>query len=92
MGCNESNEKNYPTLLCFFEAENEIQKNYCLKIKDNFQHEKSIKFEIKSTPGVNFAIKFKYRGKVHDIQNTFDNSDEAMNQSLEKMYKLLDSQ
>ena len=91
MGCNEANEKNYPTLLCFFETENEEQKNYCIKLKDNFQHEKAIRFEIKSTPGVKFAIKFKYKGKVYDIQSSYDNSDDTMKQSLQRMYQILDS-
>ena len=57
MGCGESKNQ-LPTLLCFFENGNEQQKDYCLKLKDQFRHEKPIRFEIKSTPGVNFSIKF----------------------------------
>ena len=90
MGCNDAKETNYPTLLCFFETGNEEQKDYCIKVKDNFQHERAIRFEIKSSPGVNFAVKFKINGKIHDIQESFDPSDFAMNQALEKMYKILD--
>ena len=89
MGCNDAKETNYPVLLCFFETGNEDQKQYCIKIKDNFQHERAIRFEIKSSPGVEFSVKFRLNGKLHDIQNSFDSSDNAMNQALEKMYNLL---
>ena len=62
MGCNEAKEQNYPLMLCFFIPGNEDQKNYCLSLKDNFKHEKPIRFEIKSMPSVPFAIKFKIKG------------------------------
>ena len=90
MGCGEAKEQNYPTLLCFFNTGDEDQKAYCLKVKDNFQHEKAIRFEIKSMAGVPFSIKFKYNGQVHDIQGEYNNSDDAMNESLNKMYAILD--
>jgi len=90
MGCDNAKEKNYPVLLCFFETGNEEQKQYCIQLKDNFRHEKAIRFEIKSSPGVEFSIKFKLNGKIHEIQSNFDSSEETMNQSLEKMYGLLD--
>ena len=89
MGCDASKDQ-LPALLCFFETGNEEQKQYCLKLKDNFQHERAIRFEIKSSPGVNFSIKFKLKGKIHDIQNEFDSTEFTMNQTLEKMYKILD--
>ena len=93
MGCDETKNVDYSVLLCFFEVGNEEQKEYCLKLKDNFQHEKSIRFEIKSTPGVPFSIKFKLKGEQEPrtIQDTFDNSEQAMKDSLEKMYQILDS-
>ena len=90
MGCGEAKEQNYPTLLCFFAPGDEEQKNYCLKIKDNFKHEKAIRFEIKSMSKIEFSIKFKINNKIYDIQNNYDNSEETMKQTLEKMYKLLD--
>ena len=92
MGCSESKDSNLPVLLCFFEVGNEEQKEYCLKLKDNFQHQKAIRFEIKSTPGVPFSIKFKLKGEQNprNIQVTFDNSEQAMKDSLEKMYRILD--
>ena len=77
-------------MLCFFETGNEDQQQYCIKLKDNFKHEKAIRFEIKSSPGVEFSVKFKLNGKIHEIQSNFDSSEETMNQSLEKMYSLLD--
>ena len=47
---------------------------------------------MKSTPGVPFSIKFKLRGEKNprNIQDTYDNSEQTMKESLEKMYKLLD--
>ena len=86
MGCTQANET--PTLICFFEQGNEEQKAYCIKLKDNFHHEKTIKFEIKSFPQSSFIIKFQVNGNLHVIQNTFDNSDKAMNSTLQKAYKL----
>ncbi len=87
MGCTQANET--PTLICFFEQGNEEQKAYCIKLKDSFHHEKTIKFEVKSVPQVNFSIKFKVNGKLHEIQNTFENSEGAMQSTLQKAYDLL---
>ena len=87
MGCDETKDK-LPTLLCFFEMENEKQKNYCLKLKDSFKHEKPIRFEIKSSPGVNFSVQFKIKGDVHKIQTIFN--EEELDNSLNAMYKILD--
>ena len=89
MGCGESKDQ-LPTLLCFFETGREDQKAYCLKIKDNFKHEKAIRFEIKSSPGVPFSVKFRHKGKVSNIQSTFNDSEIEMNNCLEIMYKILD--
>ena len=80
------NKDEYPTLICFFEKGNEKQKDYCIKLKDNFFSEKTIRFEIKSVP---FSIQFKVNGKIHEIQNTFDDSDEALRSTLFKAYNLL---
>ena len=90
MGCKETKEQTYPTLLCFFEIGNEEQKQYCLTIKDHFQHDKPIKFEIKSQPQITFSIQFKFNEQTHMIQETFDNSEKAMNDALLKMYNILD--
>ena len=43
-------------------------------------------------PETNFLVQFKLKGTKYKIQETFDSSDEAMNESLKKMYKLLDEQ
>ena len=91
MGCGESKDQ-LSTLLCFFETGREDQKAYCLKLKDNFKHEKAIRFEIKSSPGVPFSVQFKYKGKVHNIQSTFNDAEAQMNNSLDIMYKILDGQ
>ena len=89
MGCKESKDISYPTLLCFFETGNTAQGTYCLKIRDNFKHEKSINYQIKSEKDMKFSIKFKIKDKIHDIQTEFDDSVETMNNSLNKMYELL---
>ena len=92
MGCDESKDANYPCLLGFFENGHEEQKEYCLKLKDNFKHEQSIRFQISSPPGVPFSIQFRVKSQSEPIkiQETFDSSEEAMRQALEKMYKILD--
>ena len=87
MGCDETKDK-LPTLLCFFQMDNEKQKNYCLKLKDSFKHEKPIRFEIKSSPGVNFSVQFKIKGQIHKIQTIFN--EEELDNSLNAMYKILD--
>jgi len=91
MGCCGSNQSDdIPILLCFFESQNEDQKAYCLKLKNQFKHRKTIKFEIKSIPGVAFSIKFKCDGKLTVIQSEYDNSEEKMEETLHKAYKILD--
>ena len=89
MGCNNEKNSNIPTLLCFFETGNEAQANYCLKLRDNFQNEKTINYQIKSEANMTFAIKFKIKNKIYDIQTVFDDNETTMNQSLQKMYNLL---
>ena len=37
-------ERENPTLICFYEHDNEEQKNYCIKLKDNFKNEKTINY------------------------------------------------
>ena len=84
--CSES--KDIPELLCFFETDREDQKNYCIKLKDNFKHEKTIQFKINSSPGVNFCVQFKIKGELHKIQTIYD--EQELDNSLKKMYQLLD--
>ena len=92
MGCDETKNADYPLLMCFFEMGNEEQKQYCLRLKDQFRHEKPIRFEIKSSPGIQFSIKFKLKGEQepNTIEDTFNNTEERMNESLQKMYEILD--
>ncbi len=90
MGCNEVKDENLPALLCEFENNNEEQKNYLIQLKDKFRHDKKIRFEIKSMDGTNFSVKFKMKGKIHNIQNDFENNEEAMNKALLQMYEILD--
>ena len=89
MGCCGGKKDKYPTLICFFETKNEEQKAYCIKLKDNFKSEKTIRFEIKSLPNVPFKIQFKKDGKITDLQTEYSNEDEVMKGTLEKAYELL---
>ena len=90
MGCKEVGDKDVPVLLCFFEPNNESQKSYCLKLIDNFENEKTIKYEIRSTADNKFSIQLKIKDKTHDIQTEFTGTEEEMKIALEKMYKILD--
>ena len=90
MGCNEVKDADFPTLICYFEPENESQKAYCLKLKDNFHHEQSIRYEIRSTSTDPFAVKFKIKDNIYEIQTVFNDSEEEMNKALNEMYKKLD--
>ncbi len=89
MVCWYSTDK-YPTLICFFETKNEEQKNYCIKLKDDFKNEKIIWFEIKSVPGAPFSIQFKIKDNISVLQNEFSNDVETIiNQTLSRAYELL---
>ena len=92
MGTTEDKEYHYPELLCFFETDNEEQKQYCIKIKDNFRYEEPIRFKIKSSPDYKFKISFRLNGKTHLIQDIFNDSEVALNESLGKMYTLLENE
>ncbi len=88
-GCNEVKSQ-ISTIICFFETGKEEQKNYCLKLKDNFHHEKTVRYEIKSSPGKEFSVQLKYKGKIYNIQSIFNDGEVEMNNCLNKMYKILD--
>ena len=89
MGCKEVGDKEVPVLICFFEPNNDSQKSYCLNLKDNFQHEKTIKYEIRATAENKFSIQLKIKDKTHDIQTDFTGTEEEMKNALDKMYKIL---
>ena len=90
MGCSETknNLSNLPVMICIFELGNEIQKEYCIKLKENFKHNKSIRYEVKSFANSPFSIMFQINGQNHQIQNVFDENE--MQNTLNKMYNLLD--
>lgn len=88
MGCIEaSNESKLPTLLCEFVQGNEEQKNYCIDLKNNFRHQKTIGFEIKESD--NFTISFLIRGKKTVIQSEPTLNSEMRDKTLQEAYKLL---
>ena len=89
MGCNETRGKYYPVILFFFEDQNEEQKNYCIKLRDNFYHKQTVRYEIKSYINSTFSIKLKIKETIYDIQTTFSNSEEDMKRTLQKIYNKL---
>ena len=91
MGCHTPIDKNrYPILLCSFEYGNEEQKNYCIKLRDNFNYEKTIKYIIESNKESSFAIKLQIKKKIYDIQTIFNDSNEEMEKTLQNLYNKLD--
>ena len=91
MGCANTKDVQTPTLICFYEADKKEQKNYCLKLKENYNGNKPIKYEIKQIPQVPFGIKLRKNGKIVDIQKIFDNREEVMNETLNKIYDLVEN-
>ena len=80
---------NYPFLLCLYNINNADQKNYCIKFKDKICHEKSIYFKIEGNSDHHFGIYIIINNKRYKIQTKFDDSDISLNESLLKLYDLL---
>ena len=94
MGCKEVNDPtaNLPTLICTVEPKNEAQKQYCIKLKDNFNYPTSVKYEISAYAGSTFNILLVIQGKNHSIQTTLNESDEnEVKNNLQKIYDILNS-
>ena len=94
MGCKEVNDPtaNLPTLICTVEPKNEAQKQYCIKLKDNFNYPTSVKYEIKAYAGSTFNILLVIQGQNHSIQTTLNESDEnEVKNNLQKIYDILNS-
>ena len=79
-----------PKLLFNFEPGNEQQKEFCIKMKDNFTYKKEVKYEIKALQGDLFSIGIEIGNHLYDITSAFDDSEDNMNELLDKIYKLLD--
>ncbi len=80
---------NIPLLICLYESGNEEQKEYCIKLKDNFKHEKTINYEIESKENVPFCIQIAYNTQILDLQKEFDDSEDTMYETLRKAYDFL---
>ena len=94
MGCKEVNDPtaNLPTLICTVEPKNQAQKQYCIKLKDNFNYPTSVKYEIKAYAGSTFNILLVIQGQNHSIQTTLNESDEnEVKNNLQKIYDILNS-
>ena len=76
----------------FFEPGKEEQKQFCLKLKNSYQHEKGIRYEIRSSIEP-FSIKLKIKNFLYDITTTYiDNSEEEIQKTLNAIYYKLDNQ
>ena len=91
MGCTDLKDKQMPALICFYEEGNDMQKNYCMKLKENYNGNKPLKYEIKHIPQVSFSIKLKINGKLIEIEKVFDNSEERIKETLTKINELIES-
>jgi hypothetical protein len=85
MGCGET--KDMPSLICIFEPQNDNQKNYCLRLRDNLHPTKPMRYEIKSRLNESYQIQLKIKGKIHTIENEYNES--QFDNSLSNIYKLL---
>ena len=65
------------------------QKDYCIKLKNNFKHQKTIIYDIQSIPKVPFCIKIVGNEKIVDLQKQFSDNDEVMEETLKKAYDFL---
>ena len=85
------NPQNNALLLCYFEKNNNKQKEYCLKLKNIYKEKYALKFGIFSSN--NFSIEFISKGILYIIQKNFDENKEKenLNEALNKMHDLLNS-
>ena len=94
MGCNEVKDPtaNLPSLMCIVEPKNENQKNFCLKLKENFNYPNSVKYEIRAYQGSTFNIYLVINGQQQSILTAFnENNENEVNNALQKIYNILDS-
>ena len=94
MGCNEVKDPtaNLPSLICTVEPKNENQKNFCFKLKENFNYPNSVKYEIKAYQGSTFYIYLVINGQQQSILTAFnENNENEVNNALQKIYNILDS-
>ena len=89
MGCGEVKDKIIPELLCQFESKNEQQKEFCIKLKNKLENEhkieKTCKYIICSQPEKPFTITLKIKEKVNIILDKFEDSEEQMDKTIEKL-------
>ena len=88
MGCGEVKDR-IAELTCEFEPQNEKQKEFCIRLKDELSKrklQKSCKYVISARAGIPFDIKLKINNKMISIKKTFDESEdneEQVNKTLE---------
>ena len=93
MDINKEKKYIYPSLLFFFEVGNEAQKQYCIRLKDNYNNDnKTIRYIIQWVTDSPFAVYFIINNKRYKIQTIFDDSDESLNETLNKIYELVDAE
>ena len=90
MGCGETKNSTLPFLMCFFEIDNEKQKEFCIKLKYSCSHQKSIRYEIRES-NEPFSIKLKLGKNIYNIKTDYiDNSEEEIQNTLKAIYSKLD--
>ena len=88
MGCAEVRDKadNIKKLMMTFEEGKDEQKEYCFKLKSEFEPDNDVKFEINSAK--KFCIKIiSPKGKEDIIQDKFNDTEDIRKETL---YKMLD--
>ena len=76
MDINKEKKYIYPSLLCFFVVGNKAQKQYCIRLKDNYNNDnKPIRYIIQCVADSPFAVYFIINNKRYKIQTIFDDSD-----------------
>ena len=92
MGCNETKD-NLPKIIMFFECGDEIQKEYCIKLKDNFEYSSPVSYSINSQAGIPFSIQLKIKEEPQPIkiQENKEFTDEEMKATINKICKILDT-
>ena len=88
MGCAEAKDK-VPILFLNFEPNNDQQRQYCMKFKNECHPPYNINFVLYSRQEEPFCIKLQIRNIVHLIQAEYNDSQEEMNKALNDIYQKL---
>ena len=82
MGTSEIKRKK-PILFLNFKIDDKKQKNYCLKIIDNYHYTDYVEYAIKASIDTKFSIKLKLEDTINDIRTEFNDSEEDIKRALQ---------